>query len=69
MTRELGFIPLGPLPGALTNMIYLQSCIDKYMYIQNKAWDEITDPFQTSTVVPLKFGNGWVISSHTMPCV
>ena len=27
-------------------------------YIHYKVWDEITYPFPTSTVAPLKFGNG-----------
>ena len=27
-------------------------------YIHHKVWDEITYPFPTSTVQPLKFGNG-----------
>ena len=27
-------------------------------YIHYKVWDEITYPFQTSTVQPLKFRNG-----------
>ena len=33
--------------------------------IHSKAWDEITCHFQTSTVQPLKFGNGCVITSLT----
>ena len=31
-------------------------------YIHYKVWDEITFPFPNL----LKFGNGWVISSHTL---
>ena len=31
-----------------------------------KVWGEITYPFPTSTVAPLKFGNGEVISFHTL---
>ena len=44
------------------------------LHAHYKIWDEITYPFQTSTVAPLKFGNELVISSHTMavstyPCL
>ena len=34
----------------------IPACISKNM--TSKAWEEITYPFQTSTVAPLKFGNG-----------
>ena len=33
--------------------------------MHSKVWDEPIHS-QTSTVQPLKFGNGWVISSHTL---
>ena len=35
-------------------------------HIHYKVWDEITSPFPNSMVQPLKFGNGQVISSHTL---
>ena len=35
-------------------------------YIHFNMWVENTYPFQTSTLQPLSFGNGWVISSHTI---
>ena len=35
-------------------------------YIHYKVWDEITSSFPNFNVQPLKFGNGWVISSHTL---
>ena len=34
-------------------------------HVSSKLWDEITYPFQTSTVALLKFGIGSIISSHT----
>ena len=36
-------------------------------YFHFEMWDEITYPFQTSTFVPLKFGGGYVNSSHILP--
>ena len=33
----------------------------------SEVWDEITNPFLNSTVVPLRFMNGYVISSNTLP--
>ena len=43
---------------------------DVIMFISNhmpsKVWDEITFPFQTSTVAPLKFEYRSVISSHIL---
>ena len=38
----------------------------KTNYIHYKCWDVITYPFQTSTVGPLKYGNGQVISTHIL---
>ena len=35
-------------------------------YIHYKVWDEITYVSQTSVMQPLKFGNGYVISSDTL---
>ena len=35
-------------------------------FVHCKVWEEITYPFHTSTVQPLKFGNGQVISSNTL---
>ena len=32
----------------------------------NKVWDDIIYKFQTWTVKPLKFMNGYVITSHTL---
>ena len=34
--------------------------------MSSKVWDEITYPFQTSMIAPLKFGKGEEISSHTL---
>ena len=46
----------GMLPGApFTNMDY---SMDKYLHWLYKVWDEIIFDSQTSTVQPLKFGNG-----------
>ena len=38
----------------------------KSNYIHCKVWDKITYPFPNFNVQPLKFGNGSVISSHTL---
>ena len=35
-------------------------------HIHYKVWDEITCPFPNFITCTLKFGNGWVISSHTL---
>ena len=35
-------------------------------YMHYKVWNETTYPFSNSTVAPLKFGNAWVISPHTL---
>ena len=35
-------------------------------YIYHNVWSKTTYPFETSMVQPLKFGNSWVISSHTL---
>ena len=35
-------------------------------YVHYNVWDEIIYPFPTSMVKPLKFGNGYIISSHTL---
>ena len=42
----------------------IQEWISNYIYY--KIWDEITHPPQTSTAEPLKFGNEYVISPHTL---
>ena len=34
--------------------------------IHYTTWDKITSPFRTSTATPLKFGNAYVILSHTL---
>ena len=42
----------------------IPACISNYIY--HKVLDKITDPQQISTVLPSKFGNEKVISSHTL---
>ena len=55
-------LPWGP--SYIHALILIQAWISNYThYIM---WDEISDPFQTSTTQPLKFWNGWVISSHIL---
>ena len=48
----------------LAGVLFTQINFDDSMHYN--VWDEITYPFPTSMVQPIKFGNRWVISSHTL---
>ena len=60
--RCLSFDSCGPfnLPGLTSIPAWIGN------YTHHKVWDEITYPFPNFNNAPLKFGNGYVISSHTL---
>ena len=67
--EALNWIMVGhtlPLVAPFTNMVERKSQHGKLITRPVKCWMRLLVHYQISTVAPFKFGNGWVISSHTL---